>query len=243
VSLLSIENVSKRYRRGPREFQALDNVSLAIERGELVVVLGPRKSGRSTLLRIAAGLEHADEGIVRFEDTPLLRARGVVGRQISYCHTSFSPMEGERVLDHVAATLLAQGIPSARTRPAALHALARAGVEECARMHPDEMNAVESVRAAIARALVAAPTMLVIDDPTAGVGSLPGEGILRLLRSIVHDGMAVLMSTDDATRISGADRVASLDGGRIRGEVQGAYADVVPLHPHKRALQPDAHLA
>jgi len=242
VSLLSIENVSKRYSRGRREYRALDNVSLAIESGELVVVLGPRKSGRSTLLRIAAGLERADEGVVRFEDAPLPRTREVVGRQISYCHTLFSPMEGERARHHVAATLLAQGVSSARAGRLALEALARAGVEECARMRPDELNAVESVRVAIARALIAAPSMLVIDDPTGRVDSLHGDEILRLLRSLVHDGIAVLMSTDDATRISGADRVVSLDGGRIRAEVKGAYADVLPLRPRKHELQPDAHL-
>src|ERR1700726_3050022 len=104
MSLLSLEDVSKRFRRGAREHVALRGVSLAIERGELVVVLGTRKSGRSTLLRVAAGLERPDEGVVRFEGAPLSAARHVVGRQISYCHASFSPMEGERVGDQVAAT-------------------------------------------------------------------------------------------------------------------------------------------
>jgi putative ABC transport system ATP-binding protein len=243
VSLLSIEDVSKRYRRGLREYQALDGVSLAIECGALVVVLGSRKSGRSTLLRIAAGLERADGGIVCFEGTPLRKAREVVGRKLSYCHTSFSPLEGEKAVQHVAATLLAQGFPSARAMRAAQHALARVGAEKCAWMYPDELTAVETVRVAIARALVPAPKMLVIDDPTAGVGSLHGDAVLGLLRSTADEGVAVLMSTDDATCISGADRVVSLEGGRVRGEVQGASADVVPLHPPKGELQPGARLA
>ena len=93
MSLLSIENVSKRYRRGPREYVALQGVSLAIERGEEVVVLGTRKSGRSTLLRIAAGLERPDGGTVSFEGNALSAARNVVGRRITYGHTSFSPMQ------------------------------------------------------------------------------------------------------------------------------------------------------
>jgi putative ABC transport system ATP-binding protein len=242
VSLLSIESVSKRYRRGLRERVALQDVSLAIERGELVAVLGTRKSGRSTLLRIAAGLERPDDGVVCFEGTSLSAARDVVGRRISYCHTSFSPMEGDCVLDHVAAALLAQGVPSARARHTAQSALKRAGMTEGAGMQPDELSASECVRAAIARALVAAPSLLVIDDPTTSVGSLQGDGVLRLLRSIANEGTAVLMSTDDATCISGADRAFALDDGQLRVDVQAPYADVVPLHPIELELEPDAQL-
>ncbi len=230
MSLFSIEHVSKRYRRGAREYVALRDVSLSIECGELLVVLGTRKSGRSTLLRIAAGLEHPDKGIVRFVGGDLSFARNIIGRQISYCHMSFSAMEGERVLDHVAAALLAQGVSCLQARRAAERVLSRAGVAECAGMAPDELDGGESVRVAIARGLVADPRMLVIDDPTAGVGMLQSDGVLRLLHSIAADDhVAVLMSTDDATCLSGADRAVSLDDGQLRGELQPPQADVVPL--------------
>jgi ABC-type ATPase involved in cell division len=242
VTVLSLDNVSKRYRRGRREYVALRGVSLTIRRGELLVVLGTRKSGRSTLLRIAAGLERPDHGVVRFEGTVISSAREVMGRQISYCHTSFSPMEGERILDHVAATLLAQRVSSPRARCAAERALSRTAVTECARMQPDELNGAESVRVAIARALVAGPSVLVIDDPTAGVALLESDGILRLLRSIADEGVAVLMSTDDATCISGADRALSLNEGELRGEVQAPQGEVVPLRPRKLGFESGAHL-
>jgi ABC-type lipoprotein export system ATPase subunit len=242
VSLLSIENVSKRYRRGPREYVALRGVSLAIQRGELIVVLGTRKSGRSTLLRLAAGLERPDEGAVRFEGTALSAARDVVGRRISYCHSSFSPMQGERVLDHVAAALLAQGVSLGQARRAAERVLARTAAADCAGMRPDELNAAERVRVAMARALAPGPTLLVIDDPTTGVGLLQGDGILRLLRSIADERVAVLMSTDDATCVSGADRAFSLDDGELRCEVQAPQADVVPLRPRNLGIEPGAHL-
>jgi ABC-type ATPase involved in cell division len=243
VSLLSIDHVSKRYRRGRREHVALSDVSLAIARGELVVVLGTRKSGRSTLLRIAAGLECPDAGSVWFAGERLWAARQVVGRQISYCHTSFSPMQGERVVDHVAASLLAQGLAPSRARRKAQGILERAAVPECAGAHPEELSAAERTRVAVARGLAAAPSLLVIDDPTAGVASLQGDGILRLLRSIVDDGVAVLMSTDDATCISGADRAFALDQGQLRADVRAPQADVVPLRPRKSAVEPGAHLA
>lgn len=229
MSLLSIEKVGKRYRRGRREYVALKDVSLAVEHGELVGVLGTRKSGRSTLLRIAAGLERPDQGTVRFEGVDLSSAGNVIGRRIAYCRTSFSELEGERVLDHVAAGLLAQHVAALPARRAAERVLARTGVSDCARMEPYELDGGECVRVAIARALISSPTMLVIDEPTVAVGLLQSDPILRLLRSIADEGVAVLMSTGDATCLSGVDRAMSLDEGELRGEVQPSEADVVPL--------------
>lgn len=230
MTLLSMENVVKRYRRGRREFIALRGVSLAIEAGELVVVLGTGKSGRSTLLRLAAGLERPDEGVVRLCGRDMAVSTGAVGRQVAYCRFTFSPMEGERVIEHVAAGLLAQRMPSVPAARRAERALERAGVAHCAHMEPYELDGAECVRVGIARALAVEPKLLVIDDPTSGVGVLQADPLLRLLRSIADDGIAVLMCTDDATCISGADRALSLDDGKLRGETRPAVSgEVVPL--------------
>lgn len=246
MSVLSLEGVSKRFRRGAREFVALRDVTMTVSRGEFVVVLGTRKSGRTTLLRIAAGLERPDTGVVRFEGAELSRNWPVLGRQISYCHSSFSAMEGDRVIDHVAAPLLAQRASPGQARRAAERALDRTAVKHCAAMTADELDGAESVRVAIARALAPGPSLLVIDDPTARAGLLQGDGILRLLRSLAGgEGPAVLMSTDDAMCVSGADRVLSLDDGELRPdldspELEPPPAEVVPLHPHRVSLESGA---
>lgn len=229
MALLSIENVSKSYRRGNRERVALSGVTLEIGAGELAVVLGTRKSGRSTLLRIAAGLERPDEGLVRLEGIPISQLRDVVGRKVSFCRAAFSPMEGDRVIEHVAAALLAQRVRLPRARRMAESALERAQVLECARMHPDELSGTERVRVAIARALAPGPRVLVSDDPFAGTGKLHADGILRLLRAVADEGVAVMMSTDDATCIAGTDSVYSLDAGRLHGDARAQPAEVVPL--------------
>jgi ABC-type lipoprotein export system ATPase subunit len=242
VSLLSLEDVSKRYRRGNREYVALRGVSLEIDRAEEVVVLGARKSGRSTLLRIAAGLEPPDVGRVCFDGAPLSAARDLADREISYCHRSFWPMEGERVLDHVAIAPLCRGASLVQARRAAASLLDRVGAGDCAAMRPDELTVPERVRVAVARSLAKNPSLLVIDDPTEGAGTLPGSGILRLLRSIASDGVTVLMSTSDPTSVSGADRVVSLDAGRLRADVQAAPAEVVPLRPRGVEPMPGARL-
>jgi putative ABC transport system ATP-binding protein len=240
MSVLTVEHVSKAYRRGRREFVALRDVSMSIEQGELVMVLGTRNSGCSTLMRVAAGLERPDSGVVRLDGRELSPTGGIIRRMVSYCHTSFSAMEGEHVLEHVMAPLLAQGSTPGQSRLAAERALQRTSVAHCAGMHPDELDGSECVRVAVARALVAAARILVLDDPTADVGALQAEAVLGMLRSLASDeGLGLLVSTNDAMCISGADRAMLLDKGKLRGDLQPARAEVLPLVP--RSLGFDSH--
>jgi ABC-type lipoprotein export system ATPase subunit len=234
VSLLSVESVSKRFRRGGREIVALRDISMSLDASELTVVLGTRRSGRSTLLRIAAGLERPDEGRVEFEGTDLARARLTLGRRVCFCHASFSSMEGDRVVDHVAAPLLAQGKQRSSARQAAEQALEIAGVAHCASLPPEDLDGLERMRVAIARGLVPGPRLLVVDDPTAQAGPLQRDPILRLIRTLADDHhTAVLMSTDDAMCVSGADRVLLLDEGELRPEAETPPAEIVPLNTRR----------
>lgn len=234
MSLLSVERVSKRYRRGMREFVALREVSVEVDRGELVAVLGTRRSGRSTLLRLAAGLERPDEGVVRFDGFDLSSARGALGRRLCFCHPAFSAMEGRRAIDHVASPLLAQGASLGEARHTAELTLSRVSAERCATMRPDELDGAERMRVAIARALVSRPDLIVVDDPTAPAGVMQGDALLRLLRSLTADGgPGVLMSTDDAMCVAGATRVLLLDEGRLRPEADTPPAEVVSLNARR----------
>lgn len=242
MSLLSLEGVSKRYTRGSREFVALRDVWMSLEPRELAVVLGTRKSGRSTLLRLAAGLERPDEGMVRLRGVDLAREPRALGRAIAFCHLSFSSMHGESVLDHVAAPLIAQHVSLREARRTAERALDEASVLQCAGMTPDDLDGAELTRVAIARALAVDPDLIVVDDPTARAGVLQGEGILRLLRGFSQKRATVLMSTDDASCIAGADRVLSLDNGELRSEVEAPLADVLPLSTRRIGAEPGARL-
>jgi ABC-type lipoprotein export system ATPase subunit len=235
ISLLSIDRVTKRYQRGRLERVAVRDASLDIEPGELVAVWGARRSGRSTLLRLAAGIEAPDEGTVRFEGRDLARCRNsVLGRRIGYCRTSFSTMDGGLVIEHIAAGLLAQQTSPTQARRRAQEMLARVGAERCAQLECHELDGAEVACVAIASALVTAPALLVIDEPTHGVDVLERDPLLALLRSIANEGTAVLMSTGEAHGLSGVDRALSIDDGELRGDMSPRDAAVVPLRRTSR---------
>ncbi|MGA2162990.1 MAG: ATP-binding cassette domain-containing protein [Solirubrobacteraceae bacterium] len=230
MSLLELECVSKRYGRRPGERVALRDVSLQVEPGELVAVLGRRRSGRSTLLRIAAGVEVPDEGIVRFAGNNLACGGGDDGDGVvGYCQRSFRPGEGRLVLDQIIVRLLARGASPSSAASRAHAALVRAGAERCVGLEPVDLDGAEAVRVAIARALAGNQRLLVIDEPTKGVDLLERDSILLLLRSLANEGVAVLMSTGETPCLSGVDRGLTIGDGELHGRQSSELAEVLPL--------------
>lgn len=231
MSLLELAHISKRYGRASAERVTLRDVSLQIEAGEFVAVWGRRRSGRSTLLRIAAGLETPDEGVVSFDGHDLADPRSEALRSgIRYCRKSFRPAGGPFVLDQLTTSQLTRGVSLSLARERAGEALVRVGAARCAAVRPGELDSEEITRVVIARALVNAPKMIVIDEPTLGVEIAARDGILSLLRSLADDSIAVLASATETTGLAGADRALSLAKGSLRGELDALeLAPVVPL--------------
>lgn len=230
MSLLELEHVSKRYGCRPGERVALRDVSLQIEPGELVAMLGRRRSGRSTLLRVAAGVEVPDEGAVRFAGHNLAERGAAVGDGgVGFCQRSFRPGEGRLVLDQIVVRLLARGASPSSAASQAHAALVRAGAEQYAGLEPCDLDGAEAVRVVIARALAGSPRLLVIDEPTKGVELLERDSILLLLRALANDGVAVLMSTGETPCLSGVDRALTIGGGELHGRQSSELAAVLPL--------------
>jgi len=231
MSLLTLERVCKRYRRGRRDVTALDDVSLAIAPGELVAVWGMPRSGRTTLLRIAAGLEQPDRGAVRFGGKALMRGHDDgIPSGIGYVHVGLASVGGESILDHVAMPLLARGVAPEIARARAMLQLERVGAAACAQLQPRELEPTERVRVAIAQALVTGPRLLLVDDPTRHVDLLEREAVLLLVRSVADGEVAVLMTTGEAMGVSGVDRALTISGGVLRAEASAEPANVVALH-------------
>jgi ABC-type multidrug transport system ATPase subunit len=229
MSLLQLEHVSKRYRDEPHS-EVLRDVSLAIDEGELAVVWGLRRCGRSTLLRVAAGLEPPSAGVVRFAGDDLARhGERLLGRDIGFCQKMFRFGDGQTAIAHTMVGLLSRWVAPNRARRSAEEALARVGAGHCAGMRQHELSAAEEVRVALARTLTLAPRLIVIDEPVKGVELGDRDGILRLLRELADEGVAVFASTGESTGLSEADQGLVLGGGELRSAAADRSAKVVPL--------------
>lgn len=227
--MLELNGISKRYRHGARDVDVLCGVSLEVHEREVVAVWGPRKSGRSTLLRIAAGIEAPDSGAVHFHGRQLRLGGGAVASGIAYCKPGVHSVEGQLVLQELVAAQLALGVKASGARTRAWEALERAGAHECGGQRPYELNSAEAVRVAIARALLQEPSVIIIDEPTTGVDAVERDKILELLRSLTGQGLSILMSLDKGIGLYAGDRALALSEGRLRGHLAPDVAQVVPL--------------
>jgi putative ABC transport system ATP-binding protein len=221
MSMLELRRVSKVYGRGAAEVHALAGVSLSVEAGAMVAVMGPSGSGKSTLLTIAGSLEEPTEGEVLIGGAALsamsrdAKAR-LRRRTVGYVFQDFNLLPGLTAAENVALPLELDGLPARRARAAGLAALERLGLAGQASRYPDELSGGERQRVAIARATVGERRLLLADEPSGALDSDNAEAVMRLVRAACKDGgVAAVVVTHDAQLASWADRVVFLCDGRV----------------------------
>jgi putative ABC transport system ATP-binding protein len=217
---LELRQVSKIYGSGPSEVQALRDVDLAVERGELVAVMGPSGSGKSSLLTIAGSLEEPTAGQVLIDDVDLARVSRsdrakMRRRSIGYVFQDFNLLPGLKAIENVTLPLELDGVATKTARAAAIEAMQELDVADRADRFPDELSGGERQRVAIARAIVGRRGLLLADEPTGALDSVNGEAVMRLLRAATHRGVAGVVVTHEAQLASWADRVVFLRDGRV----------------------------
>lgn len=229
MALLELVDICKSWDRdGGRA--ALSGVSLDLDGGELVGIWGIHGSGRSTLLRIAAGIDIPDGGVVRFAGQGLQASSTTgLGNGIAYCRKAFARSEGHSVLDQLISGQEALGIRGIRAAALACEALRQVNADSCTNLRLDQLDRADALRVALARALALRPRVLVVDEPTLGLEARDRDSVLELLRAQVTGGLAVLMSTGEIPCLAAADRALTLGGGVLRGEVVPRIAPVVPF--------------
>jgi energy-coupling factor transporter ATP-binding protein EcfA2 len=230
MTLLALERVCKRHQDGRSERVVLDDVSMSLQAGELVAVLGERRSGRSTLLRIAAGVQPPDSGLVRFADRVLgARNASALGDGIGYCAHASADREADVVLAELMLAPRTRGVSKSDAQTRARAALERVGAGACAGHPFNELDGAESVRVSLAQALVLEPALLVIDEPVKSVDLLEQRDVLALLRSLADDGIAILMSVGESTEFADADRRLLIRDGVLAGSVHPELPSVHQL--------------
>jgi putative ABC transport system ATP-binding protein len=220
TSALELRHVSKIYGSGASEVHALSEVDLAVERGELVAIMGPSGSGKSTLLTIAGTLETPSGGQALVEGLDVAtvsrsdRAK-LRRRSIGYVFQDFNLLPGLQAIENVTLPLELDGVASKTARASALQAMEELDVAETADRYPDELSGGERQRVAIARAIVGGRGLLLADEPTGALDSVNGEAVMRLLRAATHRGVAGVVVTHEAQLASWADRVVFLRDGHV----------------------------
>jgi len=220
TAALDLRGVSRAYGSGRARVAALSDVSVRVEPGEMVAVMGPSGSGKSTLLALAGGLDRASSGqvLVNGSDLDALDARALARlrrRSIGYVFQELNLVATLTADENVALPLELDGMRPSAAASAARALLEALGLGELAGRFPDELSGGEQQRVAIARAVVGERQLLLADEPTGALDSLSGETVLRLLRGQCDAGRAAVLVTHDARHAAWADRVVFLRDGRM----------------------------
>jgi putative ABC transport system ATP-binding protein len=217
--VLELVDVVKEYPGDP-PVVALAGVSLRVDQGELVAIVGPSGSGKSTLLHVMGTLERPSRGVVRIagEDTSTMSDKqlsGLRARRLGFVFQQFFLLDGLSVVDNVADGLLYRGGRIADRRQLAQAAIDRVGLGHRCQHRPNQLSGGEQQRTAIARALAGRPALVMADEPTGNLDSATGSSILELLRELHEEGTTIVVITHDLDVAGAMERRIEIRDGRI----------------------------
>ena len=228
-AVLELVGVRKSY---PGGVEALRGVSLTVQTGELVAIVGPSGSGKSTLLHVMGTLERPSDGVVRVagHDTAAMRDRELAAlraHRIGFVFQQFFLLEGMSALDNVATGLLYTGAAAPERRAAAREALERVGLGHRLGHASAKLSGGERQRVAIARALLGSPAIVFADEPTGNLDSRTSEGILALLHELHGQGATILVITHEREIAAAFPRRIALRDGRVESDSGTPRLEVV----------------
>jgi putative ABC transport system ATP-binding protein len=218
--MIKLEGIRKSYRQGGNEIRALDGVDLAIARGEFVAIMGPSGSGKSTLLNVLGALDRPDQGSYRLEqeDVGTLdddAASDLRNRRIGFVFQSFHLLPRLSVLENVLLPQRYAAVADASATARARQLLGRIGLAERLHHRPGELSGGQLQRAAVARALLNQPALLLADEPTGNLDSKSARDVLGLFGELHAAGQTLVLVTHDPEIATIAQRTIYLRDGRI----------------------------
>jgi putative ABC transport system ATP-binding protein len=223
VSLIHLADISRRYQMGTETVHALRGVSLAIERGEYVAIMGPSGSGKSTMMNLIGCLDTPSAGkyelnganVSEMDDNQLAEIRN---REIGFVFQTFNLLPRATALRNVELPLIYAGYDTTERRRAAAEALAKVGLGARGHHRPNELSGGERQRVAIARALVTKPSLILADEPTGNLDSRTGEEIMVLFDALHGQGNTIVVVTHEEDIARHARRILRLRDGLIAGD-------------------------
>ena len=231
--LIELKNIYKIYHMGDEEVRASDGVSLSINRGEFVAIVGKSGSGKSTLMNIIGALDVPTEGeyilggedVSEMSDDQLAQIRN---KMIGFIFQQYNLLPKLNLLENVELPLLYAGVPVQERRERALKSLAKVGLEEKWKNLPNQLSGGQQQRVSIARALAGDPSLILADEPTGALDSRTSREVLNFLRQLNKEGNTIVMITHDNSIALEAKRVVRIKDGKINfdGDVKD-YAAII----------------
>ena len=231
MAFLRCHDVHKEYIVGTETVRALDGVSVTIDRGEFVSVMGPSGSGKSTFMNLIGCLDRPSSGTIELDgesvsDLTSEALAGVRNQKIGFVFQQFNLLGRTNALDNVALPLLYGGVEGSERARRAGEALARVGLDDRAQHLPSQLSGGQQQRVAIARALVNSPDMLLADEPTGALDTATGTEIMNLFQALNGAGLTVIVVTHEAEVADYARRILRFRDGVITADTMHEVQDV-----------------
>ena len=230
-ALIELDGITKFYGRGEAEVRALDGLSLRIDHGEFVAVMGPSGSGKSTLMNVIGYLDTPSSGIYRFDGVPVEGAsreqRTLLRRNfLGFVFQGYNLLPQNSALENVELPMVYRGVPAQQRRQAALSALDRVGMSGREHHLPSELSGGQQQRVAIARAIVTNPRLLLADEPTGNLDTERATGIMNLLVELNRDdGITIVMVTHERDMAAFCKRQVRIVDGKVDAGSAAETAD------------------
>jgi len=218
--MLEVRDLIKIYKTGDLEFTALNNITLKIEKGEFTAIMGASGSGKSTLMNILGCLDKMNSGkyILNGRDISFLNDNELAyirNKEIGFVFQSFNLIPRISLLDNVQLPMMYAGIPSRERKEKALYALEKVGLSDRVRHLPNEISGGQKQRAAIARAIVNSPAVIMADEPTGNLDSKSSEDIMKIFEDLNNEGATILMVTHETDIANHTNRIVRFRDGEI----------------------------